>query len=450
VLDVFCAQQAPRIDDLVSLQKLLGYDPFASSSGGYGYGGMDAGYGIERNPANGAALNFNAVLLGLSTALSGQLVSPINPRAILISSSSVMAFQRGVQRVELAARDRERARFNFYLLEFAQACNEHGCSNGDLYTQRIEQSWASVSLHDDEELKNTPDDCRQCHQRKRDQPTLLMRELSGPWLHFFTHDRDDQELPPYPEPMGRDLVHDYRNAKGEEGYAGLPIAILRGTVGLALEQLVGSHQPVIFPSGQILNERWVYGDAGWPSVPARSASWDEAFAAFTRGEQLAWPHYQTRPTDADKQARLSAAYSQYRDGKLAAEQLPDLSDIFPDDPTLRAEIGLQTSPDATPAQVLIQACGSCHNDVLDQAISRARFSVDLTRMDEAERKVAIERLMRAPTQAGVMPPPGVRQLTPSARAALIAYLRSDTHADAAQLARAAQLGMAIEAAIDPY
>ena len=50
------------------------------------------------------------VLLGHSTALSGNLVSPINPRAILMSAHTLVAYQRGVQKVEIATRDRETAR----------------------------------------------------------------------------------------------------------------------------------------------------------------------------------------------------------------------------------------------------------------------------------------------------------------------------------------------------
>src|SRR5688572_6467710 len=88
---------------------------------------------------------------------------------------------------------------------------------------------------------------------------------------------------------------------------------------------------------------------GYPSTPSRSATWDRAYASFKRGDQLAMPHFDPRPTDAEKQARLTAAYQAYRNGALAAEDLPDLADIFPDDPQTRAEIGLETEPGATPA-----------------------------------------------------------------------------------------------------
>ena len=99
----------------------------------------------------------------------------------------MMAFQRGVQKVELIARDRGRDSRNFYLIAFEQACNrsDAGCGPGDLYTPAVETDWLEVSVVDDEDLANTPSDCRQCHQRGRDVPTLLMRELNNPWTHFF-------------------------------------------------------------------------------------------------------------------------------------------------------------------------------------------------------------------------------------------------------------------------
>jgi hypothetical protein len=47
-------------------------------------------------------------------------------------------------------------------------------------------------------------------------------------------------------------------------------------------------------------------------------------------------------------------------------------------------LGSQTEPDATPSEAPVQICGSCHNDVLDQTISRARFNIDLKRIRRDE------------------------------------------------------------------
>lgn len=383
------------------------------------------------------------VYLGHSTALSGALVSPINPRTILLGFPSIFAFQRGVQQVEITSFDRDRHVHNFYLVRFKQACNERpeGCLPGDLYTPRIESDWTSLTIEDDEALKNTPEDCRQCHQRGRDEPMLLMRELVGPWSHFLAPDSGDGLS--LRGVTGTDLLHDFLRAKGDELYAGIPATAAEQTAGLSLQNVVPRAQPLNFDSPTIEDERGTFLN-GPPGPQPRSPTWDLGYAAFKRGEQLALPHFEGRPTDPVKQAALSTAYQQYRAGMLAAEALPDLSDIFPSDPQTRAEIGLQTEPNATPAEALVQACGSCHNDVLDQTISRARFSVDLTRMNREARMRAVARIQLHERAPGVMPPAGTRQLPPDVRARLADYLLRDERPaeDDRFLKRAAELGMA--------
>jgi len=433
VRDLFCKGPVPRIRSLRELEERLGLVAPGSGTDDVSLPGSASPTGAE------------AVYLGLSTALAGHLVSPINPRTILVGQETALAFQRGVQQVEIASFDRARYVPNFYLVRFSQACNARpeGCRPGDLFTLRVEQDWARVSLDDDEALKNSPEDCRQCHQRGRDEPMLLMRELKGPWTHFFAPDVPEGEEVETRGANGVDLVRDFLRAHGDEPYAGLPAAAARATAGLSLQNVVDRAQPLEFDSAAIEDERGSF-DHGPKSVLPRSPTWDRGYAAFKRGEQLAMPHYDGRPTDAAKQAALTAAYQRYRAGTLAPEALPDLADIYPDDPTMRAEIGLQTEPGATPVDALIQACASCHNDVLDQTISRARFSVALARMSQSERELAAERIALAPTAPGAMPPPGTRQLTPDVRKKLIAYLRSGTRApaDDARLERAAVAGMA--------
>jgi mono/diheme cytochrome c family protein len=155
------------------------------------------------------------------------------------------------------------------------------------------------------------------------------------------------------------------------------------------------------------------------------------------------PYFEPRVSDATKQAQLTAAYQRFRNGELDAEELPDFADIFPDDPQVRAEIGLQTEPGAKPADTLIQACATCHNDVLDQNTSRARFNVALGRMSREKLDLAIARLEAPRDAAGAMPPPGRRQIADDDRAALVAYLRAQQRPadDDALLERAAKLGM---------
>ena len=430
IRSAFCSESAPEIDSLQTLMEQLRIspDPLAVLP--------------EEPPADGFLVPRAISVLGHSTALAGRVVSPINPRAIVLGPRTIMAYQRGVQRIELATLADGRGTFTFYLVSFTQACNERpdGCRPGDLYTERVERDWTGVEIHDDEDLKNTPMDCRQCHQRGRDTATLLMRELVAPWTHFFDFPGDRNRGPGV---RGGDLVDDYLLAKGDEPYAGISRETISRTSGFALEAVVSRAQPLLFDVLAIESERFPDGPDGPPDEPLPSPTWEAAYAAFKRGEQLALPYLEVRATDPDKQARLSDAYARYRAGEISADELPDLADIFPDDPQVRARIGLQTEPDATPAAALIQACTPCHNDVLDQSLSRARFSVDLARLDRAQLDLAIARIELRPGAAGAMPPPEARQLDPGARPRLLEFLRADSRPAEvdAELKRAAELGM---------
>jgi hypothetical protein len=443
VHDVFCAWPAVAVRSLTDIESRLGL----------GTGMPEGGTSYDAAASGPFALSTGTLtaLLGHSTALFGSLVSPINPRTFLLAQSAVIAFHRGVQDVEVATLDRDTNRFNLYLFTFEQACNASpgGCSPGDLFTPRIESNWTQVQIRDTEDLKNTPLDCRQCHERGRDTPILLMRELQAPWTHFL---EPDIGVPGYPEATGADLFSDYLAAKGDETYAGIPANVLRDTIGIALESLVPKPQPLVFDGQTILSERWpTLPDGGYPIAPQRSATWYAAYDAFKRGEQLALPYFDPRPTDPTKQAALTDAYRRYRLGLIRAEDLPDLSDIFPDDAQVRAEIGLQTEPGATPAQTLVQACGSCHNDVLDQSISRARFNIALSRMDRAEFDLAIGRAQASRDSGSAMPPLVSRQPDPGALGALIDYLKQDVRSaeDDAMLERAARLGLVGGASTSP-
>ena len=431
VRDLFCGAKPPAIESVHDLRAALQLEPPPDPS-------TD-----ERAPFESAA-GYVAVLAH-STALSGHLVSPINPRAIVIGTRTVMAYQRGVQRIELAARAIGEGTFNFYLLSFTQACNERpqGCTPGDLYTTRVESDWTRVQIHDDEELKNTAFDCRQCHQRGRAVAALLMRELESPWTHFMAPIGATEGQP---GDKASDLLRDYLLAKGDERYAGLALHTISPETAFRLQVAVGEHvQPLVFDAATIEDERWPFGPGGYAAQPQPSPTWERGYEAFKRGEQLALPYLEARAVDPVKQARLSAAYRHHLAGELDADELPDLGDIFPDDPKLRARMGLQTEPDATPVDALIQACGSCHNDVLDQRVSRARFNIDLARLTPSEFQIAIDRIERDRDAPGAMPPPEARQLAPGVRERLAAYLRASMAAGSPdedeRLTRAAALGM---------
>jgi hypothetical protein len=200
---------------------------------------------------------------------------------------------------------------------------------------------------------------------------------------------------------------------------------------------------LLFDSSTILSERYPLTTSP-DSSPQRSQTWDREYETFKLGEHLALPYFDRDATDPDKLAALTSAYQSYSAGLTPPAELPDLADVFPDDPHVRAEIGLQTEPDATPAEALVQACGACHNDVLDQGISRARFNIALSRLDPAEVAVAIDRLDIARSEPGAMPPPEARQLDPRVRSQLIEYLQAGNFSapDLDMLAHAASAGMA--------
>jgi mono/diheme cytochrome c family protein len=430
VRDVFCADAPAEVTGLADLQQLLGTVP-----------------GAPAQPVSGMyQADAFVTMLGHSTALSGQRVSTLNPRMIVLSDGVFMAFQRGVQKVELIAKARNEGFFNFYLIEFEQACNSEpdGCSPGALYSPSVERDWLRVRIQDDEDLKNTPNDCRQCHQRGADTPRLLMRELNNPWTHFFQPQPLPQGQYVGPGIQGHNLLQDYMDAKGDEPYGGFMPERLVGLAPFVLESMVGREQPVLFDAPGIENERFPYNaETGYPNDPGPSPTWEAAWDAFKRGEQLALPYIEPRASDPDKLSAHTEAYKRYRAGELTEAELPDLGDIFPDDPQTRAYIGLQTEPEASPEEALIQACGSCHNDVLDQDISRARFNIDLWRLEPAEIAIAIARIELDPTQPGVMPPPEARQLDPNTRERLLDYLRNDPLANEPdqRLQQAATMGL---------
>jgi cytochrome c553 len=431
---LFCADTGPpSITSLRELQQLLELEPFARTT----------------SADTQAPGHLNAVvLLGLSTALPGHLVSPLNPRAFILGKNTTLAYVRGAQEVELVSQTQDgAAELVFYLLRYQQPCNSSstGCSPGDLYTPATEWGWTEITLQDDEELENTPFDCRACHARGGARAGLLMREVDGPWTHFF-----DSQAPEKsgrrPELTGYDLLQDFIAAKGDERYADIDVSRLDPSTPQALEILVGLDQPLYFDALGIERERWPQRENGYPADPQASSTWQAAYTAFKRGDQLAIPHFDPRPTAPDKQARLAEAYTRYRNHELdalAGQALPDLADIFPDDPTTRAQLGLQVEPNATPEDTLIQACGPCHNNVLNQELSRARFSIDIARMPEAELDAAAERIALPLTAAGVMPPAQARALTDDTRRELAAYLRGKARSAEIdpKLAQAASAGM---------
>jgi uncharacterized protein YjbI with pentapeptide repeats/mono/diheme cytochrome c family protein len=353
-----------------------------------------------------------AFALAHSTALSGGLVSAINPRIVRTYSSSgnsgfyaALAFVRGEQRVELAAR--EGGKLRFYLLEFQQACNSKpgGCTPGDRFTSAIETDWLSFTIRSDEELKNTPMDCRRCHGASPEEAMLLMRELAAPWNHWFNNS------------FFQELDVDFLLSRGQhvDLIAGVRVGVLGGSIFPADEQSLsgpGSMESLVRNQGR-------------PQQPTFG------YDLFLTGDAPASPYRFSRAADPTKLRQMSAQYLAFLDGELPRDQVPDLADVFLDVPQERAEIGLAVELGATGPELLLQACGQCHNDRLDQTISRARFNakaltpgyIEMAPLPDAEIRAAIERLSLPAGSPGRMPPAGARVLDDAGRDRLIEYLR---------------------------
>jgi hypothetical protein len=409
VRDAFCAEEPAKITRLIDLQTALTLD--VSILGGIS--------GVS--------------MTGHTTSLSARSVSTINPRMIAVqfevapAEMAAIAFTRGEQFSEIMVRDRVDKELRFYLVSFRQACNdeEGGCTPGDLLTPAVERDWRDVTLYAEQDLANTVLDCAPCHQPSGPgTPKLIrMQEMETPWTHWFFRASEG----------GRALLADYFAAKGDEGYAGLTADQVDNSHPGNLNQLAFfagmPEQPNQFDSQAIEDEvRASAAEEGGAqpadnSIPGQSKTWRAIRRRARRGEAIAVPYYNVKVTDPEKLARMTQAYQQYLAGELAQDELPDLRDIYPDDPQRLAEMGVMTEPGADGEAVLLEACGQCHNERLDQRLSRANFRADLEGMSRAAKDKAIERMRLPLSDPGAMPPPLLRMLTREARERAIEALR---------------------------
>jgi hypothetical protein len=394
VTDAFCAELAPSVTSLAELFALLDVDPRA-------YVGSR---GIS--------------LTGHSTGLSKRSVSAINPRVFFIRVEGptdpllAVAFTRGETIVEIVTRSRTRQELEFYVVAFTLRCSstELGCTPGELLTSAVERDWQSVDVYREDDLKNSPIDCRVCHQPSGPStPKLLrMQELDTPWTHWFD---------------------DHYAAHGDETFAGIPgpsITQARGGLVAAFVNIAGSRlQPNEFPSKQVEDEV----ESSAPAQPAdnqtrgRSQTWQTLYQAAQRAEAIPTPYHDVKITDPIKLAAMQQAYLELRAGRLAQNALPDIRDVLPDDPVALAEMGFTLDERLEDRALLIAACGLCHNARLDQSLSRARFHTDLERLSAEEKQTAIDRLNLPGHDPLAMPPRLIHALSDVVRARLIALLR---------------------------
>jgi mono/diheme cytochrome c family protein len=356
-----------------------------------------------------------------------------------------MGFVRGEQFVELIANDPSVAggkALNFFLFRFQSACNSQpgGCTNGDLLTPAIEKGFTGYTLYEDLDINNTIFDCQQCHQANgpAGQKALRMQELQNPWGHFFRNNRSN----------GLALFDDYGLAHGPAGfttmtayltdqnggkptlvpstaeaYAGIPGAVIfnsnttnnngaqtagGGPDPAALEGLVENQgfqqQPNEFISGRFLDKD--------PAV----SGWMTIFNNVLIGADIPVPFYNTKVSDPTKITAMTSAYVSVMKGTTPSSTLPDIRDAFLDTAlpsmTFRPAASLITNSDGK--GIMVQMCQQCHNPLLDQTISRAKFDVTkLSTMPADEKQKAILRINLPQDSFRRMPPPRFRTLSPS-------------------------------------
>lgn len=393
VTKAFCTGGASSITSIVELQQALGLGFKDRSDSGKN--------GVDGNPA--------FALTGHSSSLVARDVSAINPRAFIFDAPPgqpvripgyvVMGFARGEPFVEVAAEDPNLRKLTFYMVRFELACEaDHSCGPGELLTSAVEKNWKSVTLYDDEDLKNTIADCRECHQPNgpNTRPMLRMQELQDSWTHWFRN--DDQH------PDGLALLQDYRAAHGlDEDYAGIPGHILQLGDGAALEDfIVGQgfqQQPNFFNSKRIAQEMQALG---------KSPTWESLYETALAGQAIPPPYFKAKVTDPDKLKFATDAYQAFlKTG--STKDLPDIRRVFADDAlpwmSMRPKVG------ATGDEILNQMCSQCHNSRLDGSLSRAKFdATSLDTMDPGTKQAAIARMKLPATDIRHMPPAQLRTI----------------------------------------
>jgi mono/diheme cytochrome c family protein len=412
ISQAFCATpDQPTIGSLVELENFIGLD--------------------MTNPAS-----TSFALTSHSSSLVMRLVSPLNPRAIMFTRPLggqprngnplpnpqyvALGFTRGEQFVELVAKDTTADdQLRFFLFKFESGCNADpaGCNPGDLFTPAVEQGFTGYTLYEDVDIANTIFDCKQCHQPQGPdtEQLLRMQELQFPWTHWL-----------FDEPEGDVMLcADFRAAHTDEDYAGIPALNYatgcrapQGTFAgpPALENFVENNgfiaQPNQFITNLIMDEV-IASNPAQPAInvpPGQSATWDGLYDAYLSATAIPPPYHDFRVTDAQKLSDMTDAYTSMRNGTLAPDELPDISDVFLD--AALPDMTIAPRPGATGEEILNQMCIQCHNSRLDQSISRADFNVEhLEQMSAAEKAIAIQRLTAPKDSAKLMPPRRFRGLT---------------------------------------
>jgi mono/diheme cytochrome c family protein len=402
----FCGATPPTLTSVSDVAKLVGLG--FKTSPPYSQGTTS---GMQGNPSY--------ILTAQTTSLSTRRASQLNPRMILFTpplargrmtgapkpnpSYVAMGFTRGEQTVELLAKDPTmnggKGDIRFFLLKYELPCDTApgGCTAGDLYTPAVESGFASWSLYDDSDLKDTPVDCLQCHQSGGPGTPRMLRqqELQRPWQHWMYNDSTGIAA----------LRADFHAAHGTtEAYGSIPGAALDFGDVQQLEGFVENNgfqsQPNEFQGATILSELTAMGT---------SPTWQSLYQKSESGQFIPVPYYDFRATDPTMVQSLIGQYKAVVAGTLPKDQLGDMAAVFTD-PAQRA-MTHKPALGLTGRQILVQVCQQCHNSHLDQTISRARFNVEqLDTLARGEKDEAIRRVGLPLDACSHMPPVRFREL----------------------------------------
>lgn len=404
-----CTEPMPAIDDIDSLYDALG---------------------LQIMPAHFA-------LLSNSTSLAARSVSAINPRVMVIvpfeTGIGAVTFSRGEQVLEMVGYDQGADRLNFYLFTFFRDCNdtEEGCGLAERFTPAIESDWTKWSLYQDVDLENTTFDCNTCHQPAGpgSEKLLLAQQVEEPWLHWFPSFALSQPGDTQSSQIITPLFIEMHG--GEASFAGIPMEMLTppnpAASGIVLQQLIENYW---FPKGgppAELTPRGQPHEFDSLAIEAdiangSTATWDAYFADTLTGDRLPVPYHHHDVTDPTKRAAAIESYQAVLAGTDPAESLVDPRDVLT--PETEAELGHRPRAGASAEEILHSVCQRCHNDELDQSLTRARFNAERpAELTAMQKMAAITRLMEPDDSKYHMPPRRFATLPEAEKQTLIDFLQ---------------------------
>ncbi len=358
-----CAGDGPTVNSLADLMTGAGIDPATSPF----------------------AINAH------STSSIARSTTVLNPRVVFFPQLSdpapylFLGFARGDGFVEIAAYDPVLDEPTFYFVKYHRKCDPD-CSNAERFSLASESGWESITAYDDEDLKNTPLDCRMCHlpDGAGTKRILRMQELTSPWSHWFQLGQDSETL-----------LDEFLASRPGESYAGIAHSEIEqsnpGVLEFWLRQKGFDAQPNAYSSAI-------------PFEGPRGPVWQSQFAVSRAGDAISVPYWGTSPFDPAKVAVASASYRDILDGALSPDKMPDMTDLFLE--SAYPDLGFTAATETTSGLAVVNhRCKICH-DGRFPGISRDNFNANdypnaLT--PETKRKI-LERI-REPKHSPLRMPP---------------------------------------------